>query len=259
MASKSGGKGKKTGGAGHGSSKPAVKKNVNAGRGRSKPAAKQSGNRLAWIVGPIVLAVLFAVLLSANSTTPQAGTPAGGTSAQQPGPAGSAQAAQATPEEQKYIGRFLPAGYQAPVIAGPTPWTSTVKMTDVASTEGKTDISIPKADVVSDRIVYFEYAKRGAEAVPMVAYVRPSGKLFVGVSYCVPCKGKGQRMESDGTLTCESCGTKRDPETLVGISGACRLYPLDEIKSKVVGGKIVIDKVDINDWTPQPLDRKVGA
>lgn len=93
----------------------------------------------------------------------------------------------------------------------------------------------------------------------MIAYAKPSGKLFVGMSYCPPCKGKGQRIEADGILTCETCGTKRNLETQVGISGNCKLYPLDEVPSKIVGDKIVVEKGVVEQWTPQPLDRPVGG
>jgi hypothetical protein len=84
------------------------------------------------------------------------------------------------------------------------------------------------------------------------------GELFVGVSYCPPCEGEGQRIESDGTLTCEACGTKRNLETNEGISGACRLYPLDEVPSAVSGDLITLDTTVLETWIAQPLDRPIG-
>jgi nitrite reductase/ring-hydroxylating ferredoxin subunit len=113
--------------------------------------------------------------------------------------------------------------------------------------------------VSANKIVSFEYAKSDAEKIPMVAYIRPSGKLFVGVSYCVPCKGTGQDIGSDGTLTCQTCGTKRDLESGVGISGACKLYPLDELPVKVQGDRVVVDKPALDNWTVQPTDRQIGG
>jgi len=131
-------------------------------------------------------------------------------------------------------------------------------MTDVTAESKGTKVTVPLADIQKNKIVYFEYAKAGGEAIPMVAYIKPSGKLFVGVSFCIPCKGKKQFVDADGTLTCASCGTKRDLETGVGISGACKLYPLDEIASTIAGDKLVIEKSALDKWTPQPTDRPVG-
>ena len=51
--------------------------------------------------------------------------------------------------------------------------------------------------------------------------------------------------------------TARTPRG-VGISGACKLYPLDELPAKVVGDKIVIEKSVLDGWTVQPVDRPVG-
>ena len=49
-----------------------------------------------------------------------------------------------------------------------------------------------------------------------------------------------------------------DPETGIGISGACKLYPLDELPVTVSGGKIVVEKALLDTWTAQPKDRPVG-
>jgi nitrite reductase/ring-hydroxylating ferredoxin subunit len=162
--------------------------------------------------------------------------------------------------EQRYIGRLLPASYAEASVASPTTYSSTIKMTDVTAVQDAKQVSIPLAGVVSSKIVYFEYTPAGGAApIPMVAYVKPSGKLYVGVGFCLPCKGTRQRIDADGTLTCESCGTKRDLETGVGLSGTCRLYPLDEVPATVSGGKIIVRAAVLNAWTPQPADRPVGA
>ena len=131
-------------------------------------------------------------------------------------------------------------------------------MTELAATQTDAQITIPAAKLLESKIVYFEYAKAGSKPIPMIAYVKPSGKAFVGVSYCPPCEGERQSIAADLTLTCASCGTKRNVETGVGISGACKLYPLDELPSKLAGGNIVIDKSALDSWTPQPKDRQIG-
>lgn len=206
---------------------------------KPQPAANNGPRNRLWIGAAVVVAVIVTAVVVLD---------------------GGAKTSSAVPAaEQKYIGRFLPQGYQEAKVAGAAPWSATVQMTDVKATASGNEISIATNDVVTDKIVYFEYVNKAGATVPMVAYAKPSGKLFVGVSYCIPCQGKRQRIEADGTLTCENCGTKRDPETLVGISGACKLYPLDELPARVSGGKIVLEKSAIDSWTPQPKDRPIGG
>lgn len=214
-----------------------------------KPPPKKSGqNRGIWVVGALVVGSIVAAAVFANGGAKPAGQPGLGT-----------QGTQASPEEAKYLGRFLPPGYEGPEVAEAAAYSSVLKMSAVTPESGKGTISIPIADVASKKIVSFKYTKPGAETIPLVAYVKPSGKLFIGVSYCVPCKGEGQRIESDGTLTCESCGTKRDLETMAGLSGPCKLYPLDELPAKIAGDKIAVEQGALDGWTPQPLDRQVGG
>jgi hypothetical protein len=220
--------------------KPTTAKSSGA-PGASKAKAATKPNRLPWIVaGVLVVGVVAALIFTGGS-------------------GGSKSAFGVPADEAKYMGRLLPASYQEPSVAGAQTYTSTVKMTDVKPDITGTQIAVPTDAVVSNKLVYFEYPKTGGDAIPLIAYVKPSGKLFVGVSFCPPCKGKGQTIEADFTLTCATCGTKRTLETGVGVSGACKRYPLDEVAATIVGGKIVVDKAALDKWTPQPLDRPVGA
>jgi Membrane iron-sulfur containing protein FtrD-like len=226
-----------------------------------QPAAKAtaSKSKTPLIIATLaVIGVIAAIVIiggrGSGSTATAGATGASGTPA-----ATAGTPPQPTAEEAKYIGRLLPASYVAPKVAEAAVYTATVKMTPITAKVDAASISIPVADVAADKIISFQYTKPSGEVVPLLAYVRPSGKVFVGVNFCIPCKGTGQRLETDGTLTCESCGTKRDPETLVGISGACKLYPLDELPVTVVGGNLVLDKAPLDAWIAQPLDRKVGA
>ena len=212
---------------------------------RHQPAAvpaRKSNSRTLWIVAAVVVLVLGVIWAASGNK--------GG---------GAQKANAAPPEEQKYIGRLLPAGYEEPKIAGIQAYATTIKMTNVQAAQTDAGVSIASDQLVADKIVYFEYKKSSGETIPMVAYIKPSGKLFVGVSFCPPCQGKGQRIEAGGILVCETCGTARNMETSVGLSGACRLYPLDELPATFAGGKITVDKAALEQWTPQPLDRKVGA
>lgn len=200
---------------------------------------KRKNNKLLWIVGAAVVVAVLGLWV-ANS-------------------AGQKSASAAPPEEQKYIGRLLPANYREPSVSGIQAYASTIKMTNLTAEVSGAQVSIPVDKLVADKIVYFEAKNAAGEQIPLVAYVKPSGKLFVGVSYCPPCRGKGQRIEAGGILTCETCGTKRNLETGIGLSGACRLYPLDELPATVANGKVSIQKSSIDSWSPQPLDRPTGA
>lgn len=217
-----------------------AQKSVSKPAPRSAPAKK---NRTVMLVlaGVGVLAVVAFASLSGK----------GGT-------ASSTSAAAAPAEEQKYIGRLLPAAYQEPKVADIVVYTDTVAMTNVTAKDEGAKLSVAVGDVTANKIVKFEYAKAGGRPLPLMAYVKPSGKLFVAVSFCPPCEGEGQRIEAPGTLVCESCGTKRDLEQGIGISGACKLYPLDELPVTVVGDRINIDKSVLDSWTAQPKDRQIG-
>jgi hypothetical protein len=207
---------------------------------QSKQAAKtQSSSKRIWIIGGVIAVVLGAILIASGAGS------------------GGDTAGSSAPEDE-YVGRLLPEGYETPQVADLTLYSSAISMTDVTATQDTDGFSIPLDSVVTNKLVRFDYQRLDGEILPMLAYVRPSGGLFVGVSYCPPCEGEGQRIESDGTLTCESCGTKRNLENNAGISGACRLYPLDEVPSTVSGDRITVDGSILDAWTVQPLDRPVG-
>lgn len=224
------------------------KKKHTAPKATPKAAAKSAppkNNRtlMLTIAGVAVLVVVGVSLLGKSGGAGTAGTTAAGG---------------VPPEEQKYIGRLLPAAYQEPKVADIAVYAETVSMTNITATDDGTKLSVPVSDITTNKIVKFEYAKPGARALPLIAYVKPSGKLFVAVSFCPPCEGEGQRIEAPGILVCESCGTKRDLEQGVGISGACKLYPLDELPVTVAGDRISIDKTVLDNWTAQPKDRPIG-
>lgn len=216
-----------------------------------KPAQASGGNRSKFIVGGIIVALLAGLLFVVVNNNSKSSSASNG---------GGATSVSGVPaDEAKYLGRLLPVGYQEPHVAKTTIYTSTTSAKQIQAVDDGASISVPLDGVTANKIVLFTYAKAGADALPLIAYIKPSGKLFVGVSFCPPCKGEGQRIEPDVTLTCETCGTKRQLETQIGVSGACKLYPLDELPSKVEGGKLVIDKAVLDSWTPQPLDRPSGG
>lgn len=163
-----------------------------------------------------------------------------------------------TPEEAKYLGRYLPAGYVEPTVGEGGPVTQDIPMAQIPAEQTDAALTIPLSEVVSKRNVGFSYTKADGTPVALIAFVKPSGKLSVAVSFCVPCKGTSHTMTTDGNMTCDACGTKRDIETAVGISGACKLYPMDELPVTIDGDTITIEKGVLENWTEQPSDRQVG-
>lgn len=223
---------------------------------RPQAPAKKKSSAGMWVVGTIaVLAIVAVIAIIANGN----GQPAAGSSASATVPTTAPTGAAVPADEQRYIGRLLPAGYTEAPVAAAASYTQQIPATPITVKTSAKTTTFSVADVVARKITSFTYTKADGTQVPMVAYVKPSGKLWVGVSYCIPCKGSEQAIDADGTLRCVACGTKRDLETGVGISGACRLYPLDELPVTVAGGTVTIQNAAINNWTAQPLDRKVGA
>lgn len=208
---------------------------------REKVTGKKKGRKV--IAASLLGAVVFAVAVFAL-TSGQFGRPK-----------------EPTPEEKKYWGRYLPKGYSEPKLTEGINYgeISRIRMARIDASAMENSVSIAVGDAIKNRIVYFEYRKPGADPVSLLAYVKPSGRLFVGASYCPPCQSRYQRIEGDSTLTCEVCGTKRDLEGMIGINGACKLYPIDEFPAKVVGDRIYVDKEAIDRYSPQPIDRPVGT
>ncbi|MBS3909750.1 MAG: DUF2318 domain-containing protein [Actinobacteria bacterium] len=166
---------------------------------------------------------------------------------------------QPTAAEAKYIGRYLPSDFKPEKLTEPVVYDRRIDMVPVIPEVKDGKVIIKAGDVIVDRIVSFEYLRpKDGQSISMMAYIKPSGELFTGVSYCPPCQAKYHHFEADGTLTCNACGTKRDPETEAGISGSCKLYPADAIAHELVGKNIELAEADLADWEPQPLDRPVG-
>jgi len=133
-------------------------------------------------------------------------------------------------------------------------------MATIEASEDKDNIIISLAEVKKNRIVSFrvksggvvvEERNFGKRALPMMAYITPSGSLVTAVAYCEPCRSIYFHTETDMTLTCHVCGTKWNLESLQALSGACMPYPPIEIKSRVAGGKIYLKKKDISTWKPR--------
>lgn len=228
----------KNGGAKAGVAKSSDNSKAKQPQPKKAPAKKQ--NKGLIIATVIVVAVIGVIVASGGLGAKDAG------------------ALTPTPEEAKYLGRFLPDGYTEPKIGEGGEVTQDIPMSQIQATQTEAGLSIPVSEVVSKRNVGFSYTKADGTPIALIAFVKPSGKLFVAVSFCVPCKGISHTMTSDGNMTCDACGTKRDIETAVGVSGACKLYPMDELPVTVNGDQITIEKSVLDNWTEQPADRQVG-
>lgn len=135
---------------------------------------------------------------------------------------------------------------------------------DMAPVDYKVDgdaVKISVADVLKHKLVRFAFQSpnvrtedrnfAGLPELPVLAMVSPSGKLTVGIAYCEPCRSTTFHTEEDATLTCNSCGTKWDAETLEPRSGACGAYPPDEIEVEVKDGEVLIPKSTLETWQPR--------
>lgn len=142
-------------------------------------------------------------------------------------------------------------------ISQPVTYDANVEMTEVKSKVEGGKIAIDLNEVKKNQFVTYSYDKNqvdigfGKQALPILAYIAPSGELVTAVSMCEPCKSIKFHIEPDGTLTCNACGTKFSIDTLEGVSGACTSYPPDEVKYVLKAGKILIDESAVADWKPR--------
>ncbi|RJQ54964.1 MAG: DUF2318 domain-containing protein [Actinobacteria bacterium] len=140
-----------------------------------------------------------------------------------------------------------------PLVAGKQDYSGgNLEQTKIKATVAAGKISVDLADVKKNKIVAFDY-NQGGKQVPLIAFISPSGRLFAGTSMCEPCNSYSFHTETDGTLTCNACGTKWDLETMQGISGGCPNYPPQEMKSTVKGGKVYIDEGPVASWKPRTV------
>lgn len=224
---------------------PSTQTNANAKKSASNakthvaPAKKPSKG---LIIGAIVIAAVIIGMFIAGR-----GTGGSGGGALTP-----------TAEEATYMGRYLPDAYEEPSLGEVGVVSADTQMAPITASQTATSTTIPVGELKSKRVVGFTYQKQDGTQIAMISYMKPSGKVVAAVSYCVPCKGTSHTLTTDGALTCDSCGTKRDVETGVGLSGACKLYPLDEMPVTVDGDTIIIDNAVLDSWQEQPTDRQVG-
>lgn len=124
-----------------------------------------------------------------------------------------------------------------------------VKMTAIEPSVEGDRVVIPLEQLDAHEIVSFEIDNRDGFAVPMMAYITPSGRIFTGSSMCEPCQGRSFFLAGE-TLVCETCRTTYTIESHEFISGspACGKYPPVYMPPVVENGMVRIALDDILQW-----------
>lgn len=130
-------------------------------------------------------------------------------------------------------------------------------------------ISFPVAALTKNYIIGITYKRKkpmpwgyqqaaGGDILPLLAYIAPSGRLVVATSFCEPCRSRTFHFEGN-QLVCDTCYTRWDLNTLLGVSGGCTLYPPEEVKAEVRGDQIFMPKADLEAWIPRGYDNQVPS
>ena len=124
-----------------------------------------------------------------------------------------------------------------------------ITMTKVDAVVGKGLVEIPLELVKENKLVSFEY-ERGDGAVPLLAFLTPSGKIVTAVGLSELCHSKSFHLEGN-EIVCNVCSTRWDAETLQGGSGECPAYPPEMLTHTVHDGRLIIREVDLKNWKPR--------
>ncbi|WP_069999989.1 Fe-S-containing protein [Cellulosilyticum sp. I15G10I2] len=110
-------------------------------------------------------------------------------------------------------------------------------------------IKIPLDVVDQNNIVSFEIENNEQILVPLMAYITPTGRLFVGSSMCEPCRGRTFSLGGE-TLICDTCRTTYTIEDHEFISGAkaCGAYPPVNMNPIVENNVISIELDEVLNW-----------
>ncbi|HSW36392.1 MAG TPA: Fe-S-containing protein [Candidatus Limnocylindrales bacterium] len=136
-----------------------------------------------------------------------------------------------------------------PVVASRSYVGQLIPMTVVEPVVENNQIKIPLAEVDDYNIVTFELANDEGTLVPLMAYITPSGRLFVGTSLCEPCGGRTFSLAGE-TLVCGACRTTYNIEDHTFISGSeiCGRFTPVNLYPTVDDGMISIDLEQVLNW-----------
>ena len=129
-----------------------------------------------------------------------------------------------------------------------------ISMTEVEPLIEDDMIKIPLAVVDGNSIVSFTVENDEGFAVPLMAYITPSGRLFAGSSMCEPCRGRTFSLAGE-TLVCDTCRTTYTIENHQFITGstACGAYPPVYMEPQVEDGTINIELDKVLSWRIRAL------
>ncbi len=124
-----------------------------------------------------------------------------------------------------------------------------ISMTKVEPVIENGQIKIPLGVVDENNIISFEIENDEKLLVPLMAYITPTGRLFVGSSMCEPCRGRTFSLAGE-TLVCDTCRTTYNVEDHQFISGAkaCGEYPPVNMNPKVEDNMITIELDEVLNW-----------
>lgn len=124
-----------------------------------------------------------------------------------------------------------------------------ISMTTINPEVKENKVIFPFDEVNQNNIVSFELENKEGVLVPLMAYITPSGRLFVGSSMCEPCRGRTFSLAGE-TLVCDTCKTTYNIETHEFISGApaCGKFPPIYMKPIIEDGNVIFDFNEVLNW-----------
>lgn len=139
--------------------------------------------------------------------------------------------------------------YGEPVAESRSYIGQVISMTSITPEVKEDKVIFPLEEVDSNNIVYFELENDQGELVPIMAYLTPTGRLFVGSSMCEPCRGQKFSLAGE-TLVCDTCKTTYNIETHEFLSGAavCGELPPVNMNPVIENGNIVFDYSEVLQW-----------
>lgn len=109
-------------------------------------------------------------------------------------------------------------------------------------------IAIPLQKVIDMKLVRF-YDPEGIQAVPIIAYITPEGKLVTAMSKSEQCQSEDFYLEGHN-IHCASCPSYWNMSSLEAYACCQRYYP-DPIPSSIVDNSVRIDPQLVRNWRPR--------
>ncbi len=107
------------------------------------------------------------------------------------------------------------------------------------------DIVVPVDFVTNYRIVRVNDPE-GKQAVPILLYTTPRGKIVTAMSISESCRSEDFYLDGEN-IHCANCSSYWNMESLEAYACCQKYYP-DPIPSRVSGGMIRIDKNVVQNW-----------